>query len=98
MIQVPNEEPDEFLKMPSGLEGYWWETKRVICVPIVINCNPGDGSFSEFLTQLIEKEKLVFFPTIISARLEAILRKRGFQEAFVVDDLMGFVDGLALAP
>ena len=95
VIPVPDAHPDKYLDMPQGLEGYWWETDNQICVPFVENRNEGDGTFSKWLTELESKGKLIFFPTIISARLDAILRKRGYQDAFVIDKEMGFVDGLA---
>lgn len=73
LIVVPEEHPDKYKEMPSGLDGYWWETSKVICVPFVENLNEGDGSFSKWLTELESKNKIVFFPTIVSARLDFIL-------------------------
>ena len=94
-IEVPDAHPDKYLNMPDGLEGYWWETESQICVPFVASKNEGDGTFSKWLSELEAKNKLIFFPTIISARFDAILRKRGYQDAFTIDKTMGFVDGLA---
>ena len=96
MIKVADAHPDKYLDMPKGLSGYWWETDNQICIPLVENQNEGDGTFSKWLTELEAKGKLIFFPTIVSARLDAILRTRGYQDAFVIDKEMGFVDGLAL--
>ncbi len=94
-IEVPDDSPDKYLDMPEGLEGYWWETETQVCVPVVIAKHEGDGTFSKWLIELETKGKLIFFPTIVSARLDAILRKRGYQDAYVVDKEMGFIDGLA---
>lgn len=98
VIKVPDAHPDKYLDMPEGLNGYWWETEKQICVPFVLNTNEGDGTFSKWLTEIETKGKLIFFPTIISARLNAILRKRDYKDAFIVDKEMGFIDGLALNP
>lgn len=95
MIQVPDAHPDKYLDMPEGLSGYWWETDDQICVPFVANNRKGDGTFSKWLTDLETKGKLIFFPTIISARLDAILRNRGYKDAYTIDKEMGYVDGLA---
>ena len=83
-----------YLPMSEGLDGYWWETDKVICVPLVIAKRP--GAFSEFLKVIEAKNKTVFFPCIVSARLDAILRARGYEDAFVLDKEMNdVVDGLA---
>lgn len=95
-IKVPDEHPDKYLDMPEGLVGYWWETDNQICVPLVIAKSESDGSFSKFLKDIEAKGKLVFFPTIVNAKLDAILRKRGYQDAAAPDEIFGAVDGLAL--
>jgi len=94
MIEVPNEHPTEYLDMPLGLKGYWWETPNLICVLVVIADQAGDGSFSAFLKGIEDKGKTIFFPSIISARLDEILRSRGYVEGFVNDETFGVVDGL----
>jgi len=94
-IRVPDASPDKYLAMPYGLDGYWWETDTQIRIPLVENKNEGDGTFSRWLTELEGKGKLIFFPTIVSARLDTILRKRGYKEAFAEDGEMGYIDGLA---
>lgn len=81
MIKTPDEHPDKYEEMPEGLEGYWWETEHLICVPWVASRNEGAGTFSRFLKDIEAKGKVVFFPTIINARLDAILRARGYVEA-----------------
>ncbi len=95
MLEIPDENPSEYLDMPEGLSGYWWETDNQICVPVVMAKNEGDGTFSRWLTELEAKGKVVFFPTIVSARLDAILRGRGYVDAVAKDKVFGFVDGLA---
>jgi hypothetical protein len=80
-LVLPDEQPDKYLDMPEGLDGYWWETENQICIPVVENKHEGDGTFSKWLTSLESRGKIIFFPTIISARLEAILRKRGYVDA-----------------
>lgn len=95
-IKIPDENPTKFNDMPAGLGGYWWETVNKICIPFVENEHEGDGTFSRWLKELEAKHKIIFFPTIISARLDAILRARGYQDAGVNDDQLGcWVDGLA---
>ena len=96
MIKIPEEHPNKFLDMPEGLEGYWWETEHVVCVPFVESRNEGAGNFSRFLKDIEAKGKIVFFPTIVSARLNAVLRGRGYEDSGIMDKEMGcFVDGLA---
>ena len=81
VLLVPDEHPDKYLDMPEGLQGYWWETEHLVCVPFVASKQEGSGIFSKWLDELETKGKWIFFPTIISARLDAILRKRGYVEA-----------------
>lgn len=95
VIEIPDDHPEKFLEMPEGLEGYWWETEKQICVPLVIARNEGDGTFTKWLIELEGKHKLIFFPTIVSARLDRILRERGYVNAFAPDEYFGEVDGLA---
>ena len=95
ILVIPDEHPDKFLDMPEGLDGYWWETEHLVCVPSVASKREGSGIFSNWLNELEAKGKTVLFPTIISARLDAILRSRGYVDAGVNDEYLGFVDGLA---
>lgn len=99
MIEVNHDEsPDRYLDMPEGLDGYWWETDENVCVPVVISKHEGNGTFSRWLEILEAKNKTIFFPTIISARLDMILRKRGYQDGFVIDGEFGPIDGLVFLP
>ena len=93
---IPDEHPDKFLDMPEGLGGYWWETDNLVCIPFVEARK--EGAFSAFLKELNGKGKIIFFPTLISAKLDSILRSKGYVEAGVMDKMMGFVDGLAYFP
>ena len=80
--------------MPDGLEGYWWETDHLVCVPLVIA--KAVGAFSKFLKEVEAKQKVVFFPSIVSAKLDSILRARGYTKAYALDhQLNEVVDGLA---
>jgi hypothetical protein len=97
-VEVPDDSPTHYKKMPKDLEGYWWETDTQICVPVVSNKHEGNGAFSDWLKRLERKHKLIFFPTIVSARLDAILRKKGYIDGFVNDAQMGFIDGLVYCP
>jgi len=81
VLFTPDELPDRFLDMPEGLDGYWWETEHLVCIPFVASGKEGSGIFSNWLNELEAKGKVVFFPTIISARLDAILRARGYVDA-----------------
>jgi hypothetical protein len=94
-LKIGDEHPTKYNDMPDGLTGYWWETEHQICVPVIFSNNEGDGTFSKWLTELEAKHKTIFFPTIISARLDFILRKHGYDNAYVVDGEMGVIDGLA---
>jgi len=91
--QIPDEHPDKYLKMPDGLNGYWWETDNLICVAFVEAYK--SGAFSKFLKDIEARGKAVFFPIVVSARLEAILRTRGYVDAFTPDKYFGVVGGLA---
>ena len=97
MIELPCENPDKYLPPHEGLDGYWWETNVLICVADIRSRFEGQGYFRRWLDELEAKGKNIFFPTVISARLDMILRKRGYIEAFVYDrDGFGCaVDGLA---
>lgn len=81
ILLISDEHPDRFLDMPGGLSGYWWETEHLVCVPFVTSKIEGSGAFSRFLGELEVKGKIVFFSSIISAKLDTILRKRGYVDA-----------------
>ena len=93
-LKIGDEHPTEFNDMPKGLAGYWWETEHQICIPVIFNNNEGDGTFGKWLDELEAKGKTIFFPTIVSARLDFILRNKGYQDAYVIDNEMGIISGL----
>ena len=80
--QIPPEGAGPYKQPPVGLSGYWWETEHQICVPVIASAHPGDGTFGKWLRELEAKGKIVIFPTVISARLDRILRARGYITAW----------------
>jgi hypothetical protein len=98
MREVPNVTPTEYQKPPETLSGYWWEESSVICIPFIESKQEGKGNLSRWLGTLESRGKIVFFPTVISARLDSILRKRGYEDAFIPYTELGYVDGLAKFP
>jgi hypothetical protein len=97
LLVIPEQHPDKFIDMPPGLNGFWWESKDVICIPDVASLSEGSGNFSRWLRYIELKHKIVFFPTVVSARLEAILRGKGYTEAITegLDSVFGeVVEGL----
>lgn len=67
---------EAFKTMPEGLDGYWWETETEVCVPVIFSSKP--RAFLSFLGEIMGKGKYVFFPTVVSARLGALLKAKGF--------------------
>jgi hypothetical protein len=96
-FEIPDESPKEYKSMPKELSGYWWETEHLITIPFIESRNEGDGTFTKWLTGLETKGKVIFFPTVISARLDYILRKHNYTDAWTVAHDMNneIVDGLA---
>ncbi|KKM81334.1 hypothetical protein LCGC14_1330810 [marine sediment metagenome] len=91
--------PEKYIDMPDGLDGYWWETETQICVADIHSRNP--RAFIGFLNVIEGKGKPVFFPTLVNARLDKLLRLRGYQDAFVKGEIFGdpeIFDGLAKLP
>ena len=79
------------------LGGYWWETERQVCVPLITSASP--KKFMEFLAAQEAKGKAVVFPTVISLRLDRLLRHRGYVDSVVYADYAGEdVDCLTLRP
>ena len=76
-----------FEGMTPPLEGYWWETSRQVCIPWVMSRTP--RAFLTFLRAQEAKGKAVVFPTVINARLDKLLRLRGYQECVVYVDYVG---------
>lgn len=65
----------------GGLDGYWWETERQVCISWIASENP--HAFLRFLREQEAKGKAVVFPTVINARLERLLQHRGYQRALL---------------
>jgi hypothetical protein len=98
MILISEQHPDKYLSMPRGLDGYWWETEGVICIPDIRAQHEGDGTFTKWIKSLESRGKIIFFPTVVSARLDFILRKHGYEDAITdfVDEVFGCrIEGLA---
>lgn len=93
-LKIGDEHPTKFNDMPAGLNGYWWETEHQICVPFIESQHEGNGTFTKWLDILEGKGKTIFFPTVISARLDFILRNRKYIDAFMLDKEFGHVNGL----
>ena len=74
-------------EMPEGLAGYWWETDRQICIPDIRSFNP--HRLLRFLGDCEAKGKAVVFPTVINARLDRLLRLRGYVDSVVFVGYMG---------
>ncbi len=82
--------------MPKGLDGYWWETERALCVPWIASDSP--HVFVKFLMQCEAKGKQVIFPCVINERLSILLKRRGYKDAFLWADepFNEYVDCLVL--
>jgi len=93
LLKLPNETPSRYEQMPPHLDGYWWVTEHIICIPFIET--DSRGSFKKFMIKLERQHKIIFFPTIISARLQDICERNGYIPASVIDEEMGFVDGMA---
>lgn len=93
---IPNDTPTEYLPMPPDLEGYWWETEHLICVPLVESRRM--GACQQWLRTLEGKNKIIFIPTVVNHAFEQRLRKHGYIDAFAEDEEMGMVAGLAYVP
>lgn len=94
---VPEHSPPAgYQEPPKPLSGYWWETE-LVCVPVIFSSSP--SAFVRWLRHLEAKGKPVFFPTVINARLDALLRKRGYVEALTWSEDFGeWCSGLLKAP
>ena len=72
--------PESYNDFTGDLEGYWWET-QIICVPFVASKSP--RAFLRFLNDIESRGKPIFFPTVISARLDKLLRMRGYVDGVI---------------
>lgn len=88
MIRLdPTDHPTgKYQEMSDGLEGYWWETEKQVCIPWVFSHDP--RAFLHFLKAQEAKGKAVVFPTIINARLAKLLLLRGYVPALIYVDYM----------
>ena len=81
----------------DGLDTYWWETDRQVCIPWVASTNP--YRFLRFLREQEAKGKAVVFPTVIGNRLARLLLLRGYQAGVIwVDYMNEDTDCLVLNP
>ena len=67
---------------PHPLEGYWWETERQVVIPWIRNTGT-PTTFLKFLRIIEHKGKAIVFPTVINARLDKLLRLRGYVDGVV---------------
>lgn len=95
-IKFQAESPSTYNDMPEHLSGYWWESSDLVCIPLVASQSP--QVFLRFLRRCEGIHKPVFFPTVISGRLDTLLRRRGYVNAVTVSDEQGVVEGLLLIP
>ncbi len=71
-------EPGPFHDLTSPLDGYWWESDKIVCVPFVGSQKP--QAFVVFLGEMEAKGKPVLFPTVVNGRLDTLLERRGYEE------------------
>ena len=76
--------PDAMQQPPPGIYGYWWEDDKVVCIALIEGTNK-KGLFREWMVELEKKNKIIYFPTVIGARLLDILRRNGYEDAYVYD-------------
>lgn len=77
---VPLDEPAGGYRTAEGLSGdtYWWEGEHIVCVPFVAG---PPRPFLRFLCEIEARGKPVFFPCVVNARLDRLLRLRGYVDA-----------------
>lgn len=64
-------------RLADGVFGYCLETDRGLYVPWIMAEREGSGDVGRYLDSL-PTDRRVVFPTILSARLAAMLGRRGF--------------------
>jgi hypothetical protein len=70
--------PHEF---PDPMEGYYWFTDGKLYIPFVMTLHTpleGRGAVGVVIERAKECAAWVGFPTVISAKLDAMLARRGF--------------------
>ncbi len=71
-------DPFNLEQLAPGVRGYTMTSEDgSVYVPVVVAMNPGHGDVGRYIDSL-PKDKTVKFPTVISARLEGMLKRRGF--------------------
>lgn len=72
----PGHEP----RLAPGVRGYVVWSHGELYVPLVIADAPGSGDVGRYLDSL-PRDRVVKFPTVLSAALAGMLERRGFAEA-----------------
>lgn len=72
-VIIPGQEP----LLAPGVRGYTVECDGELWIPVVFAEREGAGDVGRYLDTL-PKDKTVIFPTVLSARLEGMLKRRGF--------------------
>lgn len=70
---VPGQEP----RLSNNVRGFAFDTPHGIYIPLVIAEKPGNGDVGKFLDRL-PRHRRVIFPSVINAKLQGMLRRRGF--------------------
>jgi hypothetical protein len=75
-------------ELAPGVQGYLIETDQGIYIPVISATQPGSGQVATFLESL-PTDRRVVFPSVISARLESMLLRRGFSFGSELDPNSG---------
>ena len=97
---IPLDHPRGGFQEIEGLapDSYWWRGEHIICVPFVAG---PPRPFLRFLKQIEAEGKIVFFPCVVNARLDRLLRLRGYVDAITAEPDPQFkqhIEGLAKLP
>lgn len=77
---APTFKPGEEPLVAPGVRAIVFDTPAGIYIPIIIADRPGCGDVARYLDTLPLRRRVVF-PTVISARLRAMLERRGFRSS-----------------
>ena len=66
-------------RLAPGIFGYAVKTKGGTYIPFIAAEHQGDGTVGKWLNELPSDRRIVF-PTVLSARLAGMLKRRGFRE------------------